>query len=67
MGRFEAGVEYPRIKVTLASQVSSEECEHLSLGYQNPNDIDVKGWENSADEGILFVPKAGEMLYRLRS
>lgn len=66
-GRFEAGVEHARIKVTLASQVSAEECDRLSLGYQNPNDIDLKGWENRSDEGSLFVPKAGELLYRLRS
>ena len=66
-GQFKAGVEYPRIKVTLASQVSCEDCERLSLGYQNPNDIDIKQWEKRTDEGVLFVPKAGEMLYRLRS
>jgi nickel-dependent lactate racemase len=66
-GRFEAGVEHARIKVTLASQVSAEECDRLSLGYQNPDDIDLKGWENRSDEGSLFVPKAGELLYRLRS
>jgi nickel-dependent lactate racemase len=65
-GHFKAGVELPRIKVTLSSQVPREDCERLSLGYQNPDEIDVKGWENRADEGILFVPKAGEMLYCLR-
>ena len=66
-GRFEGGVESPRVKVTLASRISPEDCALLSLGYADPNDIDPSQWENREDEGILFVPKAGEMLYRVQS
>ena len=66
-GRFKEGVEYPRIKITLSSQVPPEDCELLALGYENPNDIDVKEWENRTQERILFVPEAGETLYRLRT
>jgi len=66
-GRFEGGVESPRVKVTLASRIPPEDCARLSLGYVDPNDIDPSQWENREDEGILFVPKAGEMLYRVQS
>lgn len=65
-GRFEDGIEYPRAKVTLATQLSPEDCQQLALGYQDPNDIDVTEWKNREDEGILYVPKAGEMLYRVK-
>jgi nickel-dependent lactate racemase len=65
-GQFAGGVEYPRMKVTLSSQVPAEDCQSLSLSYQNPDEIEVEEWENSIDEETLFVPKAGEMLYRLR-
>jgi nickel-dependent lactate racemase len=65
-GRFDAGVEYPRVKVTLSSQIPPEDCQRLSLGYLNPGDIDVTAWKNRENEGLLFVPKAGEMLYRVK-
>jgi nickel-dependent lactate racemase len=66
-GRFEGGQEYPRVKVTLSSQISSEDCKRLSLAYQNPDEIDIHEWENRESEGILYVPKAGEMLYRVKT
>ncbi len=66
-GRFQNGVEYPRASVTLATQLPPEDCQQLALGYQNPAEIDVTEWQNREDEGILYVPKAGEMLYRLKS
>ncbi|MCI0393679.1 MAG: lactate racemase domain-containing protein [Chloroflexi bacterium] len=65
-GRFVDGIEYPRAQVTLATQLSPEDCAQLALGYLNPNEINVAGWQNREDEGILFVPKAGEMLYRVK-
>jgi nickel-dependent lactate racemase len=65
-GRFQNGVEYPRANVTLASQLSPKDCQQLALGYQNPDEIDVAEWANREDEGILYVPKAGEMLYRVK-
>lgn len=64
-GRFENGVEYPRAGVSLATRLSPEDCRQLALGYQNPDQIDVAAWQNR--EGILHVPKAGEMLYRVKS
>jgi nickel-dependent lactate racemase len=66
-GRYENGIEYPRAKVTLATQLPPEACAQLALGYQNPDQIDVAEWQGREEEGILYVPKAGEMLYRLKS
>jgi lactate racemase len=66
-GAFSDGIEYPRIRVTLASQISAADCARLNLGYMNPNDIYVEDWQGRESEGLLFVPKAGEMLYRVKS
>ncbi len=65
-GTFEGGREIPRIQVTLATQVPPDECQALNLGYQDPAGIRVEDWQNREEEGILFVPKAGEYLYRLK-
>ena len=67
IGTYENGVETPRIRVTLATQISPERCTQLGLGYQDPASIDPNDWAGREDEGILLVPHAGEMLYRLRS
>ncbi|MFZ0548315.1 MAG: lactate racemase domain-containing protein [Candidatus Promineifilaceae bacterium] len=64
-GRFLDGKEYPRIQVTLSSQIGQEACEKLSLGYRDPAEIDVEAWEKKEDEEVLVVRKAGEVLYRL--
>lgn len=65
-GRYEHGVEYPRVKVVLASQIPSARCHHLALGYADPLKIDPAHWRNREDEGYLYVPKAGEVLHRVR-
>jgi len=36
------------------------------LGYLNPDEIDLESWQEETDEATLLVPKAGEMLYRVR-
>jgi lactate racemase len=64
-GTFEDGVEKPRVKVTLASQIPPEVCERINLGYLDPATIDVESYANREDEGVLLVRKAGEQLYRL--
>lgn len=66
-GRYEDGIEYPRVNVTLATQLPPEDCAQLALGNHNPDEIDVAEWQGREDEGILYVPKAGEMLYRVRN
>lgn len=65
-GRFHNNIEYPRASVNLATRLSPADCEKLALGYQNPDEIDLSDWLDREDEGILYVPKAGEMLYRVK-
>lgn len=64
-GTFENGVEKPRVKVTLASQLSEEVCREINLSYRDPASIDVESFADREDEGVLLVRKAGEHLYRL--
>ncbi len=63
-GVMENGVEKPNVRVTLASKISAEDCARLNLGYLNPAEVDIESWKNREDEGILYVPRAGEILYR---
>jgi nickel-dependent lactate racemase len=63
----EKGIETPRIKVTLATKIPRERCERVNLGYLDPETINLDECKGREDEGILLVPKAGEMLYRLKS
>lgn len=65
-GRYENGIEHPRASVTLATKLSPEACRTLALGYRNPDTIDISMWQGRESEGILYVPKAGEMLYRMK-
>jgi hypothetical protein len=32
----------------------------------DPASIEIAEWEGREDEGVLVVPRAGEMLYRLQ-
>ncbi len=66
VGTFENGIEKPRIRVTLATGIPEERCRRVNLGYLDPATIDVAKWERREEEGILVVPKAGEMLYRVK-
>jgi hypothetical protein len=59
-------VSYPRATVKLATKLSPADCDQLALGYVNPGEIDITEWQGREAEGILYVPKAGEMLYRVR-
>ena len=63
-GMMENGVEMPNVRVTLASKVSAEDCARLNLGYLDPMKIDPQRFQNRESEGVLFVPRAGEILYR---
>ncbi|MBL7202100.1 MAG: DUF2088 domain-containing protein [Anaerolineae bacterium] len=63
----ETGEETLRIGVTLATGIPRERCEQINLGYIDPATIDPTDWAGREDEGILVVPRAGEMLYRLES
>ncbi len=65
-GVMEDGLEKPNVQVTLASQIPPKDCARLNLGYLDPASINIDDWKDREDEGILYVPKAGEILYRLR-
>jgi len=62
----DSGSETPRIKVTLATRIPEERCRRVNLGYLDPDSIDLEEWKGREAEGILLVPKAGEMLYRVK-
>ncbi len=65
-GTYDAtsGIETPRISVTLATGIPEERCQRINLGYADYREIDPEAWKGREQEGILFVPHAGEMLYR---
>jgi hypothetical protein len=62
----EIGVEKPNVRVTLASKIPPEDCAVLNLGYLDPATINPTDWQNREDEGILYVPRAGEKLYKVK-
>ena len=66
IGTFEDGVEHCRARVTLATGIPRETCERINLGYRDPASIRVEDYADREDEGVLLVPKAGEMLFQLR-
>jgi len=68
LGTYDAatGTERPRIAVTLATGIPAERCAKINLGYRDPRSVDVDAWKGREAEGTLVVPRAGEMLYRLR-
>jgi nickel-dependent lactate racemase len=68
LGTYDAatGTETPRIRVSLATGIPEERCRRINLGYIDPASIDVKEWQDRESDGILAVPRAGEMLYRLK-
>jgi len=61
-----ANIETPRINITLATGIPRERCARMNLGHLDPAGIDFNQWRNREDEGVLLVPKAGELLYRVR-
>ncbi|HEY3330039.1 MAG TPA: lactate racemase domain-containing protein [Capsulimonadaceae bacterium] len=65
VGTYEDGVEKPRVLVTLATGIPEEVCRRINLGYRDPASINVADYANREDEGILYVPSAGETLYQL--
>ncbi len=67
VGTYDGGVEHPRIRVTLATGISESECRAMNLGYRDFRSIDVEAWRHDDDGESLYVPKAGETLFRLKS
>jgi nickel-dependent lactate racemase len=60
------GVEMPRLRVTLATGIPEERCRRINLGYLDPDKVHPDEWAGREDEGIMLIPRAGEMLYRIR-
>jgi len=67
IGTFEHGVEKCRAEVTLATGLSPETCKQINLRYRDPKTIRLDEYANREDEGVLLVPKAGEMLFQLEN
>jgi nickel-dependent lactate racemase len=65
LGTFENGVEKCRVQVTLASQIPEDKCRKMNLGYREPKSIRTEEFADRESEGVLLVPKAGEMLFQL--
>ena len=67
IGKYDAASgEQCRVQVTLATGIPEDVCRQISLGYRHPASIDPDDWTGKEDQGRLYVPKAGEMLYRIR-
>jgi lactate racemase len=66
LGTFESGVEKPRARVTLATAIPPETCRRINLGYRDPATIRPEDFADREHDGVLFVPKAGEMLFQLK-
>jgi nickel-dependent lactate racemase len=64
IGTYADGVETPRIEVVLATGISEATCREINLGYRDPASVNADDYRGREDEGVLHVPKAGEMLYR---
>ena len=62
----KSGAEKPRIQVTLATRIPEARCRKVNLGYMDPSNINTNDWIGRETEGILIVPRAGEILYRLK-
>jgi nickel-dependent lactate racemase len=66
IGTYENGVEHCRARVTLATRIPPEVCERINMGYRDPDTIRPADYAGREAEGVLLVPKAGELLYQLR-
>jgi nickel-dependent lactate racemase len=66
LGVMENGIETCRVRVTLATGIPESVCRRINLGYRDPGTVRVPDFANRETEGVLLVPKAGEMLYRLK-
>lgn len=66
LGTYRDGIETPRARVTLATALPPDVCRQINLGYRDPAALRLDDFRNREAEGILLVPKAGEMLYHLK-
>ncbi len=55
------------MNVVLATGIPEQVCRKINLGYRDPATIRPEEWMGREEEGMLHVPKAGEILFRLRN
>ena len=68
IGRYEDGVETPRITVTLATGIVPRRVPRGEPRLpRSPDASTSPTGRDREDEGLLYVPKAGETLYRLKN
>jgi nickel-dependent lactate racemase len=60
----EVDGERLRVTVTLATGIPEDQVRAINLDYLDPAEVDPATWVADAD--TLVVPRAGEVLYRLR-
>jgi nickel-dependent lactate racemase len=65
LGTYENGVETRRARVTLATAIPPKTCREINLGYRSPGTIRQEDFAHREDEGVLLVPRAGEILHQL--
>ncbi|MFC1607210.1 lactate racemase domain-containing protein [Candidatus Latescibacterota bacterium] len=65
-GAYKDGIEHPRVNVTLSTGLSEELCRRINLGYCDPVSISPDEWAGREDDGVLYVPDSGEILYLLK-
>ena len=66
MGTYENGVENARILVSLSTGIPAKRCQKVNLGYRDPAGLKPEEWREKEVSSVLYVPHAGEVLYRLR-
>ena len=64
-GSYAGGVERPRIEVVLATGIDRTTCERINLGYLDHREVDIDSYRGREDEGVRYVPHAGETLHRV--
>jgi nickel-dependent lactate racemase len=65
LGTYENGIETPRARVTLSTAIPEHICSEIHLGYRDPASIRFEEFADREDEGVLLVPRAGEILHQL--
>lgn len=67
LGTFDGTTEQRRARVTLATAIPESICRSVNLGYRDPSEIYLDKFAHREEEGVLLVPKAGEVLYQLQN
>ena len=64
-GTMDGEREMPNANVILATSIPEEVCKSINLGYMDYRTVNIEDYKNREEEGILVVPHAGEILYRI--